>query len=68
MIGDVRTDARTAAAADRYEALGVRAFITTPVKYHDCWVGALNCVSRTPRGSRGLASGAIDTPPGARTP
>jgi signal transduction histidine kinase/PAS domain-containing protein len=52
VIDDVSTDARTAAAVDRYTALGIRAFITTPVKYHDRWVGALNCASRTPRAWR----------------
>ncbi len=50
IVEDVAADPRT--ETDLFTALGIGAVISTPVKYHDRWVGALNCVSRASRAWR----------------
>ena len=52
VIDDVTTDPRTVSSSANYAAIGVGAFISAPVKYHDHWVGSLNCGSRGPRAWR----------------
>ncbi|HEX5688522.1 MAG TPA: PAS domain-containing protein, partial [Roseiflexaceae bacterium] len=46
---DIITDARTSDALARHHALGIRAFVSIPVVYHEQCIGALNIVSAEPR-------------------
>jgi PAS domain S-box-containing protein len=52
VVADVAADPRTAAKAARHRALGIGAFITTPVLHQGRWVGTLNIVSPAARAWR----------------
>jgi PAS domain S-box-containing protein len=49
VIENMMTNADTMPSAERYVALGIAAFVTLPIKYHDRWVSSINCISGVPR-------------------